>query len=90
MAKKGIYTDAAEQALNELNSGTMTSNTPNPPTPAGGITVDSTLLPNVKEGDVITLRVQKVDLDKGEVHLVLENKPEAVPEVAPTAVPAVA
>lgn len=40
-----------------------------PPTDSGGITISTELLPDVKEGDTVTLIVNSVDPDKHEVHL---------------------
>jgi len=67
--------DTVNEMRGKVNTGDMTMNSANPPEPAGGITVAIDLLPDVKEGDVVTLTVQNVDMEKGEVHLVRETTP---------------
>jgi len=77
--------DQVNEMRGKVNTGDMTMNSTNPPEAAGGITVAIDLLPDVAEGDTVTLTVQKVDTVKGEVHLVRENTTPTTPtEVIPT------
>jgi hypothetical protein len=64
------------------NTGENTPNSPNPTQTfktTGGITVSRDLLPDVAEGDTVTLKVVSVDETKNEVHLTKEEQTEATP-----------